>query len=123
MGWPELSKSTFVAAALAACVASAHAGPTAQVQGLWCGTGPLSEFSLLLTQRLQEVDGLLKRHGRERALHGRIEGAVLHTQSTKVGALVLEARADELMITGGDGLIALARGTSFRRAPGASCGG
>lgn len=110
-------------AVLCGGAASVHAAAPAQVQGLWCGTGPLHEFSLRLTQRLQEVDGLLARHGRERALHGRVEGSVLRTQSTKVGTLVLEARPDELLITGGDGIIALARGTSFRRAAGASCGG
>jgi hypothetical protein len=108
---------------LAMLALPAHAATPAQVQGLWCGTGPLHEFSLRLTQRLQEVEGLLSRRGRDRELHGRIDGSVLRTQSTKVGALVLEARRDELLITGGDGIIALARGTSFRRAAGGSCGG
>ena len=120
MRFTSICKHALAIAALAG--AHVQAAAPAQVQGLWCGTGPLHEFSLQLTQRLQEVDGLLSRHGRDRALHGRVEGSVLRTQSTKVGTLVLEARTDELLITGGDGLVALARGTSFRRAAGPSCG-
>ena len=95
----------------------------AQVAGLWCGAGPLREFSLRLTQRDDQVEGELLRKGRSRTIEGRVDGQVLRTQSTKVGALVLEKQGEELLVTGGDGLIALARGTSFRRSDGAYCAG
>lgn len=113
--------------ALSLGVAGAHAngsqGPAAQLGGLWCGAGPLHEFSLRLTQHDQQVEGELLRKGRSRSIEGRVDGSVLRTQSTKVGALVLQQQGDELMVTGGDGLIALARGTSFRRSERESCTG
>lgn len=93
----------------------------AQVAGLWCGDGLLHEFSLRLNQDGEQVEGELLRKGRVRSIEGRIDGQVLRTQSTKVGALVLEKQGEELRVTGGDGPIALARGTSFRRSPGATC--
>ncbi len=116
---------------LAACAAHANGDasaigdppPAAQVAGLWCGAGPLHEFSLRLTQHDEQVEGELLRKGRSRTIEGRVEGQVLRTQSTKVGALVLEKQGEELLVTGGDGLIALARGTSFRRSDGHSCAG
>lgn len=99
------------------------AAPPAEVAGLWCGDGLLHEFSLRLNQREEQVEGELLRKGRSRSIEGRIEGQVLRTQSTKVGALVLEKQGDELRVTGGDGPIALARGTSFRRSEAATCTG
>lgn len=114
-----------------ACAAHANGDPAsqaaapepAQVAGLWCGSGPLSEFSLRLKQHEEQVEGELLRKGRSRTIEGRVEGQVLRTQSTRVGALVLEKQGEELHVTGGDGLIALARGTSFRRSEAATCTG
>jgi hypothetical protein len=40
----------------------------ARVEGLWCGTGLLREFSLQLSQRYQQVHGSLARRGRARAI-------------------------------------------------------
>lgn len=125
---------TLFACALAlgtACAAHANgdgaagAGPLApaQVAGLWCGDGLLHEFSLRLNQREEQVEGELLRKGRSRSIEGRIEGQVLRTESTKVGALVLEKQGDELRVKGGEGPIALARGTSFRRSEAATCSG
>lgn len=94
-----------------------------QVGGLWCGAGRLHEFSLHLTQRQQDVEGELVRRGRARTIEGRIEGNVLRTQSTKVGALVLEKRGEELRVTDGDGPLKLVRGQSFRRSDGTTCSG
>jgi len=95
----------------------------AQVEGLWCGTGPLRDFSLKLTQHHQEVEGELLRKGRSRTIAGKMEGNVLRTQSTKVGALVLEKQGEELKVTDGEGPLALARGTAFRRGEGETCTG
>ena len=97
------------------------AAPAGAVNGLWCGSGPLRDYSLRLTQHRQDVEGELARPGRSRTIEGRMEGNVLRTQSTKVGALVLEHKGDELKITGGDGPIALARGQVFRRSASGSC--
>ncbi|CAA9383686.1 MAG: hypothetical protein AVDCRST_MAG51-134 [uncultured Ramlibacter sp.] len=94
----------------------------AKVDGLWCGAGPLREFSLRLSQQHQEVEGELVRRGRARSIEGRIEGNVLRTESTKVGSLVLEKQGEELKVTGGDGPLALVRGTSFKRSEGPACG-
>ncbi|AMO22010.1 hypothetical protein GCM10027034_22910 [Ramlibacter solisilvae] len=92
------------------------------VEGLWCGTGLLHEFSLDLTQSSpEEVTGTLARKQRKRELHGRLEGNVLRTQSTKVGSLVLELDGGNLRIIGGDGPLALAKGLAFIRASGAAC--
>lgn len=103
--------------------ASAAVPTTGQVTGLWCGSGLLHDYSLRLAQRELQVEGELARPGRSRTIEGRMEGNVLRTQSTKVGALVLEHKGDELKITGGDGPIALARGQVFRRTDAGTCPG
>jgi SAM-dependent methyltransferase len=64
----------------------------AQVAGLWCGAGALHDFSLRLKQQHQEVEGELVRRGRARNIEGRLEGNVLRTQSTRVGAPALPRR-------------------------------
>jgi hypothetical protein len=88
----------------------------ARVEGLWCGTGLLREFSLQLSQLYQQVNGSLARRDRARAIEGRIDGATVRTQATRHGSLVLALVGDELSITGGEGTLALARGAAFRRA-------
>lgn len=105
---------------------AAHGRPEAPVaafDGLWCGTGLLHEFSLHLSQQQQDVQGTLVRRERRRELEGRVDGATLHTQATKHGSLVLERAGDELRVTDGDGLLAMARGATFQRASGATCTG
>ncbi|MHB1122374.1 MAG: hypothetical protein ACYC0T_06570 [Ramlibacter sp.] len=97
--------------------------PVAAFDGLWCGTGLLHEFSLQLSQQQQDVQGTLVRRERRRELEGRVEGATLHTQATRHGSLVLERAGDKLRVTGGDGLLAMARGATFQRASGAACTG
>jgi len=101
----------------------AHAGP-AGIDGLWCGAGLLHEFRLDLTQlSAEEVSGTLSRKQRRRELRGRLEGKLLHTQTTKVGSLVLELDAGQLRIVGGDGPLALAQGQGFIRSVAPDCGG
>jgi SAM-dependent methyltransferase len=96
----------------------------ARVEGLWCGTGLLREFSLRLSQRYQEVQGSLARRDRVRAIEGSLEGATLRTQATRHGSLVLEMTGDdELQVTDGEGALALARGAAFQRANGSACSG
>jgi hypothetical protein len=94
----------------------------AHVQGLWCGTGPLNEFSLKLTQRYQLVQGTLTRKQRAREISGKLHGAILRTEPTRHGSLEMELAGDLLRLVGGQGPIALARGTSFHRATGERCG-
>lgn len=94
----------------------------APVAGLWCGEGPLAGFSLKLTQRYQEIEGSLARGERVRTIQARMQGPVLQTQSTSQGALRLELAGQQLRVAGGEGPLALAQGTRFRRASGASCG-
>ncbi len=114
-------------AALAAAAPDARPAPRATqlaaFEGLWCGTGLLHEFSLRLSQQRQDVQGTLVRRDRRRQLEGHVEGATLHTQSTRHGSLALERAGDELRVTGGDGLLALARGATFQRASGGACTG
>lgn len=93
----------------------------AKVDGLWCGTGPLHEFRLKLTQRYQRVAGTLERRQRVREVTGTIEGTTLRTEATQIGSLVLEAQGDVLRVTGGQGPLALVRGTSFQRAGAGGC--
>lgn len=115
------------AATASAPVVATQSSPAApgpvQVSGLWCGSGPLHEFSLRLTQRQQDVEGELVRRDRARTIQGRIEGNVLRTQSTKVGALVLERQGDQLKVTDGDGPLALVRGQVFHRTDAGTCTG
>jgi hypothetical protein len=93
----------------------------AQVAGLWCGSGPLHDFSLRLKQQHQVVEGDLVRRGRARTIEGRLEGNVLRTQSTRVGALVLELDGEKLKIIDGEGALMLVRGQSFTRSDAADC--
>jgi SAM-dependent methyltransferase len=95
----------------------------AKVAGLWCGTGPLGEFSLRLTQRYQEVEGTLTRKGRDRKMTARMQGATMRTTPHERGALVANAVGSELRITGGEGPFMLLRGQVFQRAAAAACGG
>lgn len=97
--------------------------PVPAFDGLWCGTGPLHEFSLQLSQQRQDVQGTLVRRERRRELEGRVDGATLHTQATRHGSLVLERAGDQLRVTGGDGPLAMARGATFQRASGTACSG
>lgn len=116
-------------AALALAPARAAAGeerapaPPAQVAGLWCGTGPLHEFSIEIAQNAAAIEGRIRRKQRERHVIGRVEGNTVITDNTKVGGLVLEAVGDQLQVTGGNGPIALLRGQAFARARGDSCTG
>lgn len=136
--YPNMKKkaSPFITAAGAAALALAIAFPATlfgafpaqaaggKVDGLWCGTGLLHEFSLNLAQLShEEVAGTLSRKDRKRELHGQLEGNVLRTQTTKVGALVLELQGSHLRIVGGEGPLALAQGMAFARASGPTCTG
>lgn len=108
---------------LAAALAAGAPAMAASFDGLWCGQGLLHEFSLKLRQfGAEQVQGTLMRRDRVRQLEGSVSGNTLHTEATKYGSLVLEATGAELRIMGGDGPLALARGTSFRRASGSACG-
>lgn len=111
---------SFAAAAVSAPVSAER---VARVDGLWCGTGLLNEFSLRLAQEAHEVTGTLMRKHRQRDLHGELRGNVLRTETTKYGALVLEVQGPRMQITGGDGPLALARGMVFTRATGPACTG
>jgi hypothetical protein len=119
-------KSIYRKVATAGLLLLLAAGPARAadgVAGLWCGTGLLHEFSLDLTQPSpEEVSGTLSRKARKRELHGRLEGNILRTQSTKIGSLVLKIDGGELRIVGGDGPLALAQGMVFTRARGSACG-
>jgi hypothetical protein len=116
-------RRTFIRIAAAALVLSSAAAHAAPIDGLWCGTGLLHEFSLKLKQLSREqIEGTLMRGDAARQIQGSIDGATVYTQGTRYGALVLEAADSELRVTGGDGVLALARGTSFRRASGGACG-
>jgi hypothetical protein len=56
-----------------------------------------------------------------RLIQGRMTGAVLQTQSTRVGSLELTLEGSQLRISGGEGTLALVRGAAFGRAQGAAC--
>jgi hypothetical protein len=117
-------RSGAIAATVLALLSSVQpAAAASPFDGLWCGTGLLRGFSLHLTGRdSREVDGRLMRRDRVRDLTGRIEGHRLRTQATRYGSLVLETAGSELLVTGGDGPLAMASGATFRRARGAACG-
>ncbi len=93
----------------------------AQVAGQWCGTGPLGSYVLTLTQKYQEVTGTLQRRERSWPITGRMQGATLTTQETSAGQLELKREGERLQLTGGQGMLALAKGTSFTAATGGRC--
>lgn len=93
----------------------------ARIDGLWCGSGPLRDFSLRVTQRYQEVEAALIRGDRVRDIQGLMAGTVLRTQSTRHGSLELTQEGPQLRVTGGQGTLAMARGASFARAAGDAC--
>jgi SAM-dependent methyltransferase len=93
----------------------------AQVGGLWCGQGPLKEFSLQIAQRYQEFQGALTRRNRTRQVTGTIQGATVRTEAHRNGSLVLAAGGNEMRVTGGEGALAMLRGQVFQRTTAASC--
>ncbi len=93
----------------------------ARIEGLWCGSGLLRDFSLSIQQHFQEIDATLTRGDRVREIQGQMSGAVLRTQSTRVGSLEITHEGTKLRITGGDGSLAMARGATFSRAQGTAC--
>lgn len=117
-------RATLTLALAAFAAAPALAQEPVQVAGLWCGTGPLHEFSLQIAQNSDAVEGKLRRKQRERHITGRVEGRTVITDTyDKVGGLVLEAAGNELQVTGGSGPLVLLRGQVFARARGESCTG
>jgi SAM-dependent methyltransferase len=95
----------------------------AQVGGLWCGTGPLSEFRLELKQAFQEVEGTLTRRDRVREVHGRMQGDTLLTQSTRHGDLEARMTDGMLRVSGGTGPLTLLKGSVFRKTADGKCPG
>ena len=93
----------------------------ARIDGLWCGMGPLGEFTLQVAQRYQEVQATLTRGDRARVIQGRMAGTVLRTQATRHGSLELTQEGPALRITAGEGALELAKGTTFQRARGERC--
>jgi SAM-dependent methyltransferase len=93
----------------------------ARIEGLWCGAGPLRDFSLRVNQHYQEVEATLTRGDRVREIQGRMVGAVLRTQATRHGSLELTQEGAQLRVSGGEGTLAMARGASFARASGPAC--
>jgi hypothetical protein len=93
----------------------------ARIEGLWCGAGPLRDFSLRVKQHYQEVEATLTRGDRVREIQGRMAGAVLRTQATRHGSLELTQEGAQLRVSGGEGTLAMARGASFARASGPTC--
>jgi hypothetical protein len=94
---------------------------TASVGGVWCGVGPLHEFTLEIVQHLQNVQGRLTRKARVREITGHVEGARVKTDPLRNETMELLAQGDALRVVDATGLLALARGQSFTRAAGGSC--
>lgn len=93
----------------------------AHVAGLWCGAGLLHEFSLEIAQRSESVTGKLVRKNKVREITGRVEGTQVHTDTHRDHSMDLRLEGDALRIVGATGVLSLATGQFFTRAPGASC--
>lgn len=95
----------------------------ASVGGLWCGVGLLQGFSLEIAQHAQNLQGRLMRKQRVREITGHVEGARVITDAQRDHTMELLAEGDQLRIVTGTGVLALAAGQAFTRAPGGSCTG
>lgn len=93
----------------------------ARIDGLWCGSGLLGDFSLKLAQKYQEVQGTLTRRDRVREVRGMMNGYTLVGQETRHGALAATLDGAALRITGGHGALSLLKGFVFSRAKGEAC--
>ena len=96
-------------------------GAPEKVSGLWCGAGALSSFSLQIAQQYERFEAKLVRKGRVREITGRVEGQMVRTDPQRNETMELLARGNELRIVGATGVLALAKGQFFTRAPGGSC--
>jgi hypothetical protein len=94
---------------------------TAQVAGLWCGTGPLHSYTLEIEQHAQQVAGKLRRRERVHEITGRVEGDRVVTDPQRNESLQLQAVGDQLRVTDGTGILMILRGQIFTRAAGATC--
>ncbi|MBI5279246.1 MAG: class I SAM-dependent methyltransferase [Burkholderiales bacterium] len=94
----------------------------ARVDGLWCGTNLLGDFSLRLQQKYQEVEGTLTRKQRVRPVHGKLDGNKLQTERVRNGSLLLEVDGERMKIIDGEGPLMLTRGGSFVKSLGSKCG-
>jgi SAM-dependent methyltransferase len=93
----------------------------ARVEGLWCGTALLSDFSLRLKQRFQEVEGTLTRKQRVREVHGKLDGNKLQTEKVRNGSLLLSVDGERMRIVDGEGPLMLTRGGIFVKSLGSKC--
>jgi hypothetical protein len=105
----------------AAMTQVAGRGAPIKVGGLWCGAGLLRDFTLDIAQHFDLIEARLVRKGRVRQITGRIEGSTLRADPQRDHTMELQALGNELRITAGTGVLALARGQSFTRASGGSC--
>ena len=113
-----------LALAAAATAPSTHAATaeTPKVGGLWCGTGLLRGSSMRLTQHDEAFDGTLVYRGRERPLQGRVDGGMLRAESKRYGELAFSIEGDEIRLASAEGMMALAKGTTFQRSAAEQCG-
>ena len=95
----------------------------ASIGGLWCGAGPLHEFTLEIAQQSSSIQGRLIRKSRVREVTGHVEGSRVKLDPQRDHTMELQAEGDELRIVNASGVLALATGQSFTRAAGASCKG
>lgn len=108
---------------MAAGPVAARTSATAQVGGLWCGTGPLHSYSLEIEQHAQQLAGKLRRRERVHEITGHVEGDRVITDPQRNESLELRAQGDQLRVTDGTGILMILRGQTFTRAAGTSCTG
>jgi hypothetical protein len=93
----------------------------ATVDGLWCGAGLLTGFTLDIAQQYQRIEARLIRKGRVREITGHMDGPLLRTDPQRDHTMELLAAGNELRIIDGTGALAMTKGQFFTRAAGASC--
>ena len=94
---------------------------TAQVGGLWCGTGPLHSYSLEIEQHAQQLAGKLRRRERVHEITGHVVGNRVVTDPQRHQSLELQALGNQLRVTDGTGMLVILRGQTFTRAAGGTC--
>lgn len=95
----------------------------AQVQGLWCGVGPLKSLQFAVKQRFQTFSVTMTHGERVREYAGRIDGTMLNSLPDARTQMQLRLQDGRLVLVRAQGPLGLLKGAALQRATGGRCTG